>query len=85
MQATVTWVGKCNEKGVAVNYEAWKIYSHTEEAGRILQETGLEGKESVTKKKASDKFKKIGRFWIKERIALKRSGYMRVEALQRLS
>lgn len=55
IQAIVNWVGIRNEKGVAVNYEAWTTGNHTEEAGRLLQETGLDGKEGVTKKKAADK------------------------------
>ena len=46
---------KRNEKGVAVNYEAWTTGNHTEEAGRLLQETGLEGNEGITEKKAADK------------------------------
>ena len=54
IQAIVAWVGKRNEKGVAVNYEVWTTGNHTEEASR-LQETGLEGKEGNTKKKAADK------------------------------
>lgn len=43
IQATVTWVGKRNEKGVAVNYEAWTAGNHTEEAGRMIP-LSLEGK-----------------------------------------
>ena len=55
IQAIVAWVGKRNEKGVAVNYKAWTTGNHTEEAGQLLQETGLERKKSVIKKKAADK------------------------------
>ena len=43
---------KRNEKGVAVNYEAWTTGNHTEEAARLLQDTGLEGKEWHYKEKS---------------------------------
>ncbi len=59
IQVIVTWVGKRNEKSIAVNYEAWTTGNHTEEAGRLLQEISLEGKKDVVKKKAADKLVNI--------------------------
>ncbi len=43
------------QKGVAVNYEAWKTGNQTKEAGRLLEERRLDGKKGVTKKQAVDK------------------------------
>ena len=80
IQAIVTWVGKRNEKGVAVNYEAWTTGNHTEEAGRLLQETGLEGKEGVTKKKAADKLADMVKSYKNMRETANRTGWGTQEA-----
>lgn len=55
IKAIVTWMGQRDEKGIAVNYKAWTTGNHTDVAARMLVETGLEGKDRVTKKKAADK------------------------------
>lgn len=60
IQAIVNWVGIRNEKGVAVNYEAWTRSNHTEEAGRLLQETGLDGKEGFPEKKSRRQVSEYG-------------------------
>ena len=48
-------MGQRDEKGIAVNYEAWTTGNYTDIAARMLVETRLEGKNRVTKKKAADK------------------------------
>ncbi|MCJ1347617.1 hypothetical protein MMC31_005845 [Peltigera leucophlebia] len=80
IQAIVTWVGKRNEKGVAVNYGAWTTGYHGEEAGRLLQETGLEGKEGVTKKKAADKLADMVKSYKNMRETANRTGWGTEEA-----
>lgn len=55
VKAIVTWIGHRDERGKAVNYEAWTTGNHTYAAARMLVETGLGGKDRVTKKKAADK------------------------------
>lgn len=45
---------------MAVNYEALTTGNHNEEAGRLLQETGLDGKEGVTKKKGRRQVSRYG-------------------------
>lgn len=55
IQAIVTWIGKCNEKYVSVNYKAWTTGNHTKKAGWLLQKIGLKRKKGITKKKATDK------------------------------
>lgn len=47
-------MGTRDEKGVAINYEAWTTGNHTDVAARMLVETGLEGKDRVTKKRHSE-------------------------------
>ena len=75
IQAIVNWVGIRNEKGVAVNYEAWTTGNHTEEAGRLLQETELDGKEGVTKIKAADKLADMVKSYKNMREIANRTGW----------
>ena len=79
-EADIQAIGKRNEKGVAVNYEVWTTGNHTEEASRLLQETGLEGKEGNTKKKAADKLVDMVKSYKNMREIANRTGWSMEEA-----
>lgn len=48
-------MGKHYKKDISVNYKACTTGNHTKKADQLLQKTGLEGKNGVTKKKIADK------------------------------
>lgn len=60
---------------MAVNYEAWTSGNHTDVAGRMLVETGLKGKDQVTKKKALNKLGDMIKSYKDMRETIDRTGW----------